>query len=197
MVRVIGLDLDDVLMDFNTGLCAFHNAQYGTSLTREDITSYYLEEIWKCEPEEAIKRVSDFYCSPQHDQTQPVIGAVEIVKKLQDDRSVVIITSRPESVSAQTYAWLEKYFPSLARNVHFTSHFFHKEAKITKREVCRKLGVEVFVDDALFHAEDVALSVRRVFLFDTPWNRNQNLVLPNIQRVHSWAEINALLSGEK
>ncbi len=197
MTRVVGLDLDDVLMDFNTGLCVFHNARYGTSFTREDIISYHLEEIWGCEQEEAIRRVSEFYCSSEHDATQPVPGAVEIVQELLDDRSVFIITSRPESVSEQTYAWIKKHFPSLAESVYFTSHFFHKESRVTKGEVCRKLGVEVFVDDAPFHAEDVALVVSQVFLFDTPWNRNHELFLPNIQRVHSWNEIYALLTGEK
>ena len=197
MIRVIGLDLDDVLMDFNAGLCVFHNARYGTSLVREDITSYHLEKIWGCSQEEAIRRVSEFYCSFEHYATQPVPGAVEIVKELQDKEKVVIITSRPESVSAQTYTWLKKHFPFLTGNVHFTAHFFHKETIVTKREVCQKLGVGVFVDDAHFHAEDVATIVEQVLLFDTPWNRSQKLVLPNIRRVHSWNEIHALLTKEK
>jgi len=197
MARMIGFDLDDVLMDFNTGLCVFHNAHYGTSLVREDITSYHLEETWGCDREECIRRVGEFYNSPEHDATQPILGAVKVVHELQKDgASVVVITSRPESMSDQTFSWLKKHFPSLAKanSVHFTSHFFHKETGVTKSDICRNLGVKVFVDDAPFHVQDVAPVVEEVLLFDAPWNRGYVLTLQNIRRVHSWSEIHKILN---
>ncbi len=76
---VIGLDFDDVLMEFNGALCLFHNAQYGTSLTRADITSHHLKETWGCTQEEVIRRVNEFYRSLEHDLASPVVGAVEVL----------------------------------------------------------------------------------------------------------------------
>ena len=193
---IIGVDLDDVLMDFNTGLCTFHNARYGTSLVRENLISYALEETWGCDREEAVRRVREFYHSSEHFTTQPILGAVEVIRELQDaGRTIAVITSRPESISIQTYSWLERHFPSLVGNVHFASHFFHQETKITKVEICQKLGIEIFIDDAPFHVESVATVVGQVLLFDAPWNRGCDFTLPNIQRVDSWDEIRILLRG--
>ena len=194
MARLIGVDLDDVLMDFNAGLCAFHNAYYGTSLVKDDITSYHLEETWGCSRKEAISRVVQFYHSSEHEATPSVDGAIEVVRELQDNLvDFVIITSRPESVREQTHLWLAGHFPTLVKKIYFTSHFYHQETMVTKADVCRDLGVEVFIDDAPFHIEDVAVVVKRAILFDAPWNQNHCLTLPNMYRVHSWSEIQRLL----
>jgi uncharacterized HAD superfamily protein len=51
-MKVIGIDLDDVLLNFNDAFLDFHNSTYSTSNKREDITSFYLEEIWGISKEE-------------------------------------------------------------------------------------------------------------------------------------------------
>ena len=193
--ELVGFDLDDVLMDFNSGLCIFHNTWYGTSLTRDDIISYHLEDIWRCNREECVRRVGEFYLSREHEEMRPVLGASEVVQELQDNGAgVVVVTSRPESAAAPTRLLLEKHFPTLVDSVHFANHFFHEEVKVTKGEICQKLGVEIFADDAPFHSEDVALVTRASLLFDAPWNRDYSLFLPNMQRVYSWSEIRQVLN---
>ncbi len=194
MGRLVGLDLDDVLIDFNSGLCIFHNARYGTSLTREDITSYYLEDIWKCDRVECERRIEEFYLSPEHEAMRPVPGAVEAVRQLQENgRDVVIVTSRPERASAPTRLLLEEHFPVLVDSVYFASHFFRGEAKKTKGEICKDLGAKAFVDDAPFHIEEVAGVVEHALLFKAPWNKNYKLSLPNVQEVKSWGKILQIL----
>ena len=41
----IGIDLDDVVVDTLPSFVAFHNQRYGTTLRREDVTSYYIWEV--------------------------------------------------------------------------------------------------------------------------------------------------------
>ncbi|OGZ15281.1 MAG: hypothetical protein A3J08_00665 [Candidatus Lloydbacteria bacterium RIFCSPLOWO2_02_FULL_51_11] len=196
MTRVIGLDFDDVLFDFNAGLCGFHNKRYGTSLVKEKITSYLLGDIWGCDLEESVRRINEFYRAPEHAATQPVAGAVEVVGELWRDNRLVVITSRPESVRRETLAWLERWFPFLVGNVHFATHFFHKEGSETKGEICRTLGVDIFVDDAPFHMEDISSVVSQVFLFDAPWNQGYTPTSPTIRRVRSWSEIRAFFASQ-
>ena len=43
--RIIGVDLDDVLLDFNDTLFAYHNRKYGTKCERKNNTDFYLEKI--------------------------------------------------------------------------------------------------------------------------------------------------------
>ena len=57
-----------------------------------------------------------------------------------------------------------------------------------------RLGVEVFVDDAPPHVEEVAPFVRQALLFDAPWNRDYAPSHPNIRKVRSWGEILAFLA---
>jgi len=191
----VGVDFDDVLMDFNGALCLFHNSRYGTTLSRSDIKSYFLEKTWGCSREEAVKRVSDFYWSVEHDTALPVTRAVEVLQSLQESVSFTIVTSRPESVSTQTLNWLNKYFSGLFEEVRFTSHFFHEEGLMTKGEVCREIGIKFFIDDAPFHIDDVASEVETALLFDTPWNQEHNSTFPNVSRVQSWSEILTVLKN--
>jgi uncharacterized HAD superfamily protein len=193
---IVGLDLDDVLMDFNSALCLFHNARYGTSLKRADIASYHLEEIWGCSREEAIRRIKEFYYSSEHNEALPVSGAVEVVQALQTEVTFFVVTSRPNSVSIQTLQWVERHLAGLVREVYFTSHFMHEEGRTTKGEVCRKLEVSAFVDDAPFHVDEIASEVDKALLFDTPWNQNHKPKSGNIKRVHSWSEIHSILKGD-
>ena len=187
--KVIGLDLDDVLVDCNSALQSFHNARYGTRLTREDITTYSLGEMWGCSREEAGRRIDEFFDSPEHDTISPVPGAVDAVRELQQKCTVIVVTGRPKSASRQTRALLAKNYPTLVDSIHFAGSHFGREGEMTKGDLCRTFGVEMFVDDAAHFAEDVASVVERVLLFDTPWNRDHALSLPNMQRVHSWSEI--------
>jgi len=166
--------------------------------SRETISPHiFLKRYGGCSREETIKRVSKFYHSSAHIETKPVAGAVEAVHELSLENSIVIITSRPESVSAETLSWLNKHFPNLKGSIYFARHFFHGEGRVTKGEICKELEMDIFVDDFPHHVEDVARVVRQVLLFDTPWNRNHTALPQNARRVHSWNEIRALLGTKR
>ena len=193
----IGFDFDDVLINFRHALRLYSNELYKTNLQREDYTSSDLSETWKCTPEEATKRVIDFYSSEHHYNALPVEGAVEGIKILKQDYDLFVITSRPEKIREMTVGWLDRYFPDMFEEVHLTNLFYGEGEKIirTKKEVCLELGVEAFVDDALHYAHDVSSAGIPVLLYDAP--SNQGDVEHPIIRVHSWREIVDKLSNDK
>lgn len=185
---MIGVDLDDVIVDFNTGLGEYHNNTYGTSYKREDIVSYELRHLWGCPHEEVIRRVYDFYYSSHHTNLLPIKGAVEALERLRSENTLVIITSRPESVKGLTLTWLDKHFPQVFEEIHFLGHYHGTEArKETKGEVCKKIGVEVFIDDSLEHAASVSGQGIDVLLFNAPWN--QEGMPANTTRVFNWDDV--------
>jgi uncharacterized HAD superfamily protein len=96
--KVFGLDFDDVLMDFYPSLCLFHNENYGTSLSKEDVHSYYIQDIFGCTTEEAMERVWNFYHSTKHHDAKPVSGAMEALQVLEEEYDLHIITARPERI---------------------------------------------------------------------------------------------------
>lgn len=186
---IIGFDFDDVLVDTNTALQQFHNRRYGTSLTRADVITYSLDFLWGCSHKEMTRRIDEFFDSPEHEMILPVRGALEAVRELQSKSTIVVITSRALSKAPRTRACVMRHFPSLADSMHFARSDAHREGEKTKGQLCRELGVQVFVDDATHLAEGVAPFVNKSLLFDAPWNRRAVLCRPNMRRVHSWNEI--------
>jgi uncharacterized HAD superfamily protein len=185
--KVIGFDLDDVLLNFNEALAIYHNRNYGTNYERKDVSSFFLEKTWGCTREEAVNRIMDFYESPEHWGAKPVVGAVEAVRQLAQDHKLYIITSKPETLRERTLEWINTHFPGVFEDIHFTNHFNGDGIRRTKGEVCLELGVEVFVDDAPHYLESIVSHGVPALLFDTPWN--QEYMDPKVTRVYSWEEI--------
>lgn len=192
--KTIGVDFDDVLMNFNDTLMHFHNARYGTSLIREHCTDFDLSNIWKCSPEENVRRILEFYETDMHWDAQPVEKSQEAVEALSRNHNLVVITSRPESIRKKTLHWLEKHFPKVFDHIIFTNQFSGKTNVIKKSHACTKLGVEIFIDDHDKHALDIAHAGIDSLLFDTPWNQSAPKH-PKITRVYGWKDILEKLSN--
>ncbi len=184
MAKIIGVDFDDVIVSTNTALAMWHNRVHGTSYQMDHILTYDLTKIWGCSKEEMHRRIYDFFDSHEHTMTPPILGAVRALKLLKD-KKIHVVTARQEEFRALTLFLAEQHVPFLSNNFHFPNSL---TAPRTKAQVCEDLGVEVFIDDHLEYARDVASVGIPVFLFDTPWNQTNNLP-HNVERVHSWEEI--------
>jgi len=185
--KIIGVDFDDVLSDFNDAIVVFYNTKYGTSYTRDHITTYALEDTWGCTQEEAHKRIADFYHTEEHQKTLPVHGAVEGVTALSTHNTLYVVTARPHGFRERTLLWLEKHFPNIFKGVHFTQAYLGDKNARNKAEICKELGIELFVEDSLKNARRIAEVGIPVFLIDTPWNQGEPH--PLVTRVQSWEEI--------
>ncbi len=192
---VLGIDIDDVLLDLNAQLLSFHNDRYDSHLTFEQWFSFDLALMFDCSYEEKERRVAEFYASAYNDATQPIKGAREALATLSKTHTIHLITARPEYLRESTLLSLNSHFAGLFESVHFTgAHHISTIEKRTKADVCRELGVETFVDDAIHNAEDVAAIGCKVYLLDRPWN--QLPVSAGITRVYSWEEIVSLVLAD-
>lgn len=187
--KIIGFDLDDVLLAFNETINDWHNVQYGTDKKKEDFVSSGYANIWNCSEEEVAKRIFDFYISKEHLDSPVVEGSVEAIKELKaDNNKLYIITAKPDTLREEMETWLDKNFPNMFDGIYFTNQFHGKGLKRTKSEFCKDLGVEIFIDDFLHNAKDISDSGIPVLLFDAPWNQ-VGLENELITRVYSWKEI--------
>jgi uncharacterized protein len=186
--KIIGFDLDDVLLDFNGNIHNWHNIQHGTKLSRDDMAVFDLHVTWRITKEEARDRIFDFYETKEHFQIPPIHGAKDAIEKLKEDNKIYIITSRPESHKNSTIEWLNKNFPNTFDGVYFTNQFHGEGVRKMKSEICKELDIEIFVDDSLYNAKDITESGIPVLLFDAPWNQGK-IKDPLITRVFSWEEI--------
>lgn len=193
--KIIGIDLDDVLLDFNTAICSYHNERYTPTYSRDSIRSFYLEDTWQCTREEAHRRILEFYETPEHRKALPVFGAKEALEELSQSYRFLVVTAKPQYLETMTREWCQTYFPNVFQEICFTNLFGGKESHIkrSKGEVCQELGIDTFIEDAPHHALDAAQTGIPVLLYDAPWNQGMKWH-PNITRVYSWEEIAAKLS---
>ena len=191
---IIGFDLDDVLLNFHDSLREFCNIQYNRNHRREEVVSYFIEDTFGFSREEGGRMVFGFYNDSCHQDIPPIEGALDGIARLKENHSLVIVTARPESTEEKTKQLISRYFPDTFREVHFTNHFFGSTNRRLKSELCRQLGIEIFIDDSINNARDIAEIGVPVLLLDAPWNRNQDLP-PGVTRVYSWEEIIEKIDG--
>lgn len=187
--KVIGVDFDDVIMQTNKAMALWHNRVYGTSYKREDVYTYDLTKIWRCTHEEMAQRIREFYYSAEHAEITPFDSAVESLKLL-GDKELHVITARRQEHRDITFELVNKHAPFLVPNFHFPNANTSKRlnTSLRKSEICMEIGVEVFIDDHLTYALDVASVGIPVFLFNAPWNQTNDLP-HNVIRVGHWDEI--------
>ena len=187
--KKLGIDFDDVLIDFMSHVVYYHNATYNTSLTRDDHFSFDLHEVWNMSKEEAEKRLDAFTKSDHHKDILPVEGAQESLKRLFEKYELIIITARDKNVSDESFHLIKKHFGDIFSSVHFI--YDNGVKQTTKGLLAKNLGIDFFIDDSItnvIHTHEAGITT---FLFDTPWNRDFND--GNIKRVHSWKEIEEIL----
>ncbi len=185
-MKTIGIDLDDVLLNFNDSFLDFHNEVYGTAYERKDITQFDVEDLFGLTVEELKARLAKFYETDYHKNALPIEGAVWAIGELAQKHKLIIITSSPETAKEQILLWLDKHFGNAFQDIHFTKKHMFDERR-NKGEMCQEPGIEVFIDEALHNAEDIAAVGIPVYLPDVPWNQGETG--PLVKRVYSWKEI--------
>lgn len=182
----IGIDFDDVLLDSNASLARFHNAKYGTSCTRNDFRSWDLKETWGCSKDEVVRRVMEWFNSPEHVATAPVHGAQDAIALLSRHHELHIVTARAVDAQEATAELLAKNFVGEKfSGIHFASTA--KTGAGSKVEICQRLGVAFMIEDAPHHAHELATNGTPVLLFDTPWNQQETPV--GVTRVFTWEDV--------
>lgn len=184
----IGIDLDDVLVQFLPSLIEFHNKTYGTKLKLEQFSSYQFWETWGGTKEEAIQKVYSFHKTHYFENIPPVIGAQEAVKSLSEKHELYIITSRQNDVAEPTKKSVQKYFPNSFLEIYFTNHYSQNGDAKTKKEVCDSLGIDIMIEDSADYAINCLNNDRKIFLINQPWNIKRSIP-QEIYRVNSWREI--------
>ena len=178
---LIGVDIDDTVVEFMLSLCAFRARAYGDTLQRHHFTTFRLYDVWGCSVDEALRRIEEFYGAPEHALIPAVAGAVEGLSVLAKTYEIHGITARPAHTEALTAALVERHAPGLLSGLHLLGH------QRSKGDFCQELGVGLLIDDALHNARSVGDKGIAVLLLDRPWNQG---VLPaNTTRTMHWREI--------
>jgi len=185
---IIAFDCDDVLVDYVQGLVDFTNNVLGIKRVMEDMTEYSFDKFWGCSIEEAISRVDRFHRTQRFRELEPILGAIEGVRKLKSmGHDLVVISSRPDYTLRDTFNNLRKHYGNAFSRIYFSKNPYTGRGDKDKRDFCKELDVKMLVEDNLVYAIECA-EVCDVLLLNTHWNQTNEL--PNrVKRVSSWEEI--------
>ena len=184
----IGIDFDDVVLDFFPSFLDWYNRRYGVNFKISDVTSYNIWEIGIGRTrEETVEFIDEFYESDDYDGIPFVEGARKGLDELvRDDNELLIITSRLIRYKPKTDRIIRN---NLDREVglFYTGDFYGGNSK-SKADVCKEQGVYCYVEDCYKYALSCADRGIRTLLFKKPWNENCK-GHENIIRVNDWSEI--------
>lgn len=123
---------------------------------------------------------------------QPILvpGSVEAINKLKEYYDLVIVTSRQLSIVDKTIEFINKNFPNCFKDILFGNHYGDSGEKVSKEELCKKIGAFCLVDDSLKYSKNVCNSINKVILFgDYPWNKTNEKLNDNIIRCETWNDV--------
>lgn len=178
----LGIDLDGVVADFNSGWISRYNDDFGADVAFDAVKAWnaipslthfrHMGEFWKWAQDH------DGHTLFRHLETYP--GAVEALWQLARRRhDIVILTTKPPWAIHDTFAWLADHrIPT--REVHILEH---------KWEV----DCDIYLEDAPHNIENlVANRANRVVgRFVRPWNSP----VDGARDVEDWKSFQTLVSS--
>jgi 5'(3')-deoxyribonucleotidase len=177
----LGIDLDGVVADFNTGWISRYNADFGADVAFDAVVA------WDSIPSLThFRHMGDFWRWAQdHDghslfrHLDTYDGAVETLHRLARRNDIVIITTKPVWAVHDTFAWLADHgIPT--REVHI----LRQKWTVT---------CDFYLDDAPHVVEDLVAHRpdATVCRFIRPWNEP----VPGATDVRTWEEFEQLVDA--
>lgn len=183
----IGIDLDEVLIDFLGKFIEFYNDKYNKQLRYEDFHSYAFWNVIGGTKEDIIMLVDEFKSSKFFDEVSLIQDSKEIVKLLSNGNELFVITSRHSKYKERTIGFLDNNFGKIFSDVFFTTDFYDSCEKMTKAGISEELGIDIFIEDNSVYAQEISDKGIRVLLMNKPWNKDFDA--ENVMRVNNWREI--------
>jgi len=177
----LGIDLDGVVADFNSGWVARYNAEFGTGLTSGQVVSWNaMEDLTHFEDMGAFwdwAAGDNGHSIFRHLETYP--DALPALDRLSRGHDVVILTTKPDWAVHDTFAWIADHgIPT--REVHMTNRKW-------------RVPCDVYLDDAPHQVEGLHLNRPEAVVcrFVRPWNHP----VAGTRDVHDWDEFVTLVQG--
>jgi uncharacterized HAD superfamily protein len=179
----VGFDLDGVIVALAEE-CLTWFKQHGhiaPTVTLEEVTQFNFEDCLPGVTAEISRQM--FANGAVFRFAKPHYGGLRVLNELTAAGCETrIITARfGQSIREETAAWLAEH------GAQYTQlHFARPEEK---HLLARELGIDVFLEDKLCTARELAKECRLAGLIDMPWNRSPYPEARKLRRFYSWSEV--------
>ena len=176
---IIGIDVDNTIVNTTSCVLAQHYADTGEKLTLDDIKSYYIENYVSDDYKDDFHLI--FYKKEMWKRVKVIPHCVEVIKRLHDrGEEIYFVTStEPQNVTKKA-RFLQRAFPFLdIRKCLITTH-------------CKQMiGVDILIDD---YEMNLINGSYFGILMDYPWNRNfDDASDDKIYRVFDWIQVEPMI----
>lgn len=183
----IGIDIDDTVVDFVGSFLQYHNERFGTNFLFSQITSNNIWDSLKYSFEEFKDILSDYHQTFNYVNMSFYPDFLSAFEELKNKRDLIFVTSRSLKNKEKTKKFFEKNILNFNLPIYHSGEF-HGEEKITKPEICHKLGIGEIIEDNTHYAIDCAENGIKTYLISRLWNR-EYVEHENLIKVKDWYEI--------
>lgn len=125
--NVLAIDMDEVLAQFIAGIATFYCKEIDTTctITADQFHTMDFSKVWGISEQRTNEIVLQFYQSEIFQALQPVVGALDALRRLKTcGFELHIVTARQTAIELKTRQWLQEHFPDdgLIADVHFCNH---------------------------------------------------------------------------
>lgn len=177
--QIIAIDVDDVLTDTSQSIVEYSNTHWGTNLTIEDYSENW-HPMWGVDAVEGKRREEETL--QMMVQSEPFKGVAHVLEKLSKSYTLVVTTSRSNSIANKTKQWLDQHYTNIFTDAHFAGIWDgdnsrgHTKLNLTKASLLKEVGASYLIDDHPKHCFAAAeLEIPAVLFGEYPWNRDVEL----------------------
>lgn len=182
-------DFDGVILDQGKTLAKIVSKRFGTTIKPEDLFNHNLELQFGVTPDET-KEIIDELCSITNTLgSMPCKGAKWVLRNLYVNSGypITIVTAREDTALVEYYM---KIHFAVACNVYHQPHG-------QKSKTLKDLEVDLFVEDYLMNAIEIANAGIIPVVFLRPWNKycfsKRSLLYKIGHVVENWNELGKIL----
>ncbi len=185
----VGVDFDDVLVDFIGSFINWHNEEYGTRAKITDQHTYQFSSSLGLNEEESAVRVRRFVDADIYPRLPALAGAKELLQGLKPYAEVIVVTARKETVAIQTKRNLDLHFSGLVSRIIHAPRIEGPNPDIAKAHACAKEGIALLIDDNHDNISHCVSYVPHIpgIVYTRPWN--DKVRCDKTYRAHTHAEI--------
>lgn len=184
----IAIDMDEVLFPMIKPLSKHYSSKYKRAIPAKLPKNYNYSQYFNITEMESKLLVESFYYS-EHANVKPLQHSVDAMKALADENLLYVVTGRQtyNQCISVTHDLLNEYFNGIFDDVYFTNSYSLYGPEIPKSEICKKLAIDVFVDDSVYNCiecEKIS-NINSVVFGEYPWNEDTTLT-----KIKSWEKEN-------
>jgi uncharacterized HAD superfamily protein len=180
----IFIDVDNIIVDFESQFRKFLNKKTGKKLARENICEFEFYKSFGISKEQEIKFHNEFIMNEGYKKLKLIKGCKDGIKRLMKLGQIAFISARPEELRDITLEWFKKNKIPIRTDLLI----------LAKDKISYSSQFDIAVEDKWEDAVRLAENSKIVILYDYPWNRKKDdngniLRVENIIRVSNWEEI--------